>query len=379
MKELFALSNEIFGNEVRTWLIALGATVGTMVVLRVLVQVVIVRIAKLTSKTGILADDLIINALRKTKLAYLFTVSVYAGSLALELPERVMEVLWQVTIVATLLQVGIWLSDMLMSWLQHYREERIEEDAANVMTMNALGILGRIVLWSTVVLVALDNLGVDVTALVAGLGIGGVAVALALQSILGDLFASLSIVLDKPFVLGDFVIVGDLLGSVENIGIKTTRVRSLSGEQLVFGNGDLLSSRIRNFGRMYRRRVVFKVGVVYQTPVEKLEKIPTIIRGTVEALENATFDRSHFFSFGDFSLDFETVYYVESPDYNTYMDIQQAINLQVFRRFADEAIEFAYPTQTLFIGPGEGDPKANGAGSAEAPESSVTGSATTTG
>ena len=213
----------------------------------------------------------------------------------------------------------------------------------------SMSFIARLVLWATILLLILDNLGIDITALVAGLGIGGVAIALAVQNILGDLFASLSIVLDKPFVLGDFVIVGDLMGSVENIGIKTTRVRSLSGEQLVFSNNDLLTSRIRNFGRMQERRVVFKLGVIYQTPADKLEEISGIIREAIEAQDKTRFDRSHFASYGDFSLDFETVYYVLSADYNLYMDIQQAINLSIFRRFADEGIEFAYPTQTLFL------------------------------
>jgi small-conductance mechanosensitive channel len=255
--------------------------------------------------------------------------------------------LWKTTVIATLIQAGIWVSTAMQIWLENYRKE--EADGGHRMTMNALSFIGRLVLWATILLLILDNLGIDVTALVAGLGIGGVAVALAVQNILGDLFSSLSIVLDKPFVLGDFVIVGDLMGSVEHIGIKTTRVRSLSGEQLVFSNTDLLTSRIRNFGRMMERRVVFKVGVTYQTPPEKLEAVPGIIRNAIEALDKTRFDRSHFSAFGDFSLDFETVYYVLSPDYNLYMDIQQAINLEIFRRFADQGIEFAYPTQTLFL------------------------------
>ncbi|MGE3526922.1 MAG: mechanosensitive ion channel family protein, partial [Gemmatimonadales bacterium] len=183
----------------------------------------------------------------------------------------------------------------------------------------------------------------------AGLGVGGVAVALALQKILGDLFASLAIVLDKPFVLGDFIIVDDYLGSIENIGLKTTRVRSLSGEQLVFSNSDLLGSRIRNYGRMFERRVVFSIGVIYQTTKEQLQAIPGIIRTAIEAQDKTRFDRSHFQKYGDFSLDFETVYYVKSPDYNIYMDIQQAINLQIFEEFGKRGIEFAYPTQTLFV------------------------------
>jgi small-conductance mechanosensitive channel len=174
-------------------------------------------------------------------------------------------------------------------------------------------------------------------------------VALAAQNILGDLFASASIVLDKPFVMGDFVIVDDHLGTVERIGLKTTRIRSLSGEQLVFSNNDLLQSRIRNFKRMYERRVVFSIGVTYQTPHDKLAEIPALLRAAVEAREQVRFDRAHFKEYGDFSLNFEIVYYVLSPDFNIYMDIQQAINLEIHREFERRDIEFAYPTQTIFV------------------------------
>ncbi|MBW2550586.1 MAG: mechanosensitive ion channel family protein, partial [Deltaproteobacteria bacterium] len=185
--------------------------------------------------------------------------------------------------------------------------------------------------------------------LVAGLGIGGIAIALAVQNVLSDLFASLSIVLDKPFIPGDFVVVGDMAGSVEHIGIKTTRIRSISGEQLIFSNADLLGSRIRNFGRMRERRVVFSLGVTYQTPADKLEGIPGMIRESIEAQDQVRFDRSHFASYGDSALNFETVYYVGSSDYATHMDILQAVNLAIYRKFASEGIEFAYPTQTLFV------------------------------
>ena len=194
-----------------------------------------------------------------------------------------------------------------------------------------------------------ESLERDFTGILAGLGIGGLALALAVQNILGDLFASLSIVLDKPFVVGDFLAVGEHLGSVEKIGLKTTRLRSLSGEQLVFSNTDLLNSRVRNFGRMFERRVVFTLGVTYQTPRDKLKLIPRIIREAVEAQQNTRFDRSHFSQYGDFSLNFESVYYVLSRDYNQYMDIQQSIYLAIHEGFEAEGIEFAYPTQTLFL------------------------------
>jgi small-conductance mechanosensitive channel len=230
-----------------------------------------------------------------------------------------------------------------------FKRERLETDPASVTTVSALGFVGKLVLWLVILLLALDNLGVDITGLIAGLGIGGIAIALAVQNILGDLFASLSIVLDKPFVIGDFIIVDNYLGTMEYIGLKTTRLKSLSGEQLVFSNSDLLTSGIRNFKRMYERRVVFTIEVVYQTPVEKLAAIPKMIREIIEKQEHTRFDRAHFKEYGPSSLDYEIVYYVRKPEYNVYMDIQQAINLEIFRRFEQEGIEFAYPTQTLFI------------------------------
>ena len=346
------LHHVFYGNEIQAWLVALGIAAGSLLVLRLVEAVVIARLQRLTKKTSTVIDDIVIASIRKTKLIYLLIVGIYLGSRALELPERVHSFGWKTLIVASLLQAGVWVSVGLQLWLEHYRET--EEDGANRTTMNALSFIGRIALWATILLLVLDNLGIDVTALVAGLGIGGIAIALAVQNILGDLFASLSIVLDKPFVNGDFIMVGDLLGSVEHIGIKTTRIRSLSGEQLVFSNADLLGSRIRNFGRMEQRRVVFSIGATYQTPADKLEAVPNIIQEAVEAQDNTRFDRSHFSSYGDFSLNFETVYYVHSADYNLYMDIQQAINLEIYRRFGEEGIEFAYPTQTLFLEKSEG-------------------------
>lgn len=341
------LTNVFLGNDIKTWLIALAVAAGSLIVLRLTEQILIVRLQSLTKKTRTIVDDLLIGALRKTKLLYLIIVAIFLGSRVLSLPERLESVDLTVLLVATWLQAGIWVSAGLRIWLEHYRTT--EEDGANRTTMNALSFLVRVLLWTTILLLILDNVGIDVTALVTGLGIGGIAIALAVQNVLSDLFASLSIVLDKPFVNGDFIVVGDLAGAVEYVGIKTTRIRSLSGEQLVFSNNDLLTSRIRNFGRMNERRVVFQLGVTYQTPADKLEQIPTIVREVVEAREHVRFDRSHFASYGDFSLNFETVYYVGSSDYNQHMDILQAINLGLFRRFADEGIEFAYPTQTLFL------------------------------
>lgn len=216
--------------------------------------------------------------------------------------------------------------------------------------MRALAFVAKFVIYSIVLLVALDNVpGVEITTLIASLGIGGVAVALAVQNILGDLFASLSISLDKPFVIGDFITVGDDAGQVEQIGLKTTRLRSISGEQLIFSNSDLLNSRVRNYKRMQERRIVFSFGVVYSTPAAQLEEIPRRVQEIIEQQENARFDRAHFKSFGNSSLDYEVVYYVLSNDYALYMTIQQAINLALYRLFQEQEIEFAFPTRTVYV------------------------------
>ncbi len=338
-----------YGNTLRDWGIGALTAIVALLILRLIRVIVLSRLRSWAQKTETEWDDIITGMLSRTRPLFLLIVAIYAGSLVLSLSTGIHEIIATVVMIALLIQGGIWLSAGIGLWLESYRRKQQADDAAAATTVTAIGFIVKLLVWSVVLLLALENLGVDITALVAGLGIGGIAVALAVQNILGDLFASLSIVLDKPFVLGDFLIIGDFMGSVEHIGLKTTRIRSLSGEQLIFSNTDLLGSRIRNYGRMFERRVLFTIGVTYQTPREKLARIPQMIRNTIEAQENTRFDRSHFKEYGDFSLNFETVYYVLVPDYNSYMDIQQAINLSIHEQFEVEGIEFAYPTQTLFI------------------------------
>jgi small-conductance mechanosensitive channel len=337
-------------NTVRAWLASVGIALVSFFLLRYVTAGVLGRLAHVASRTRNKWDDVLAEALNGTRSLALLAVAVYAGAHALALPGDVSGILRSITVIALLMQAGLWVSRGLTAWLVHRTEEDAADEPARVMTMNVIGIAAKVVLWSMVLLLTLDNLGVDVTALVAGLGVGGVAVALAAQSILGDLFASLSIVLDKPFVLGDFLVVGDFLGSVEAIGLKTTRLRSLSGEQVVFSNSDLLGSRVRNFGRMYERRVVLKLGVTYQTTRDQLGAIPGILRGAIEGQrDQVRFDRSHMAAYGDFAIIFESVYYVLSSDYARHMDIQQAIFLKIHEEFEEQGIEFAYPTQTVFL------------------------------
>jgi len=339
----------LWENPVRDWLIALGLGLAAWVGVRLVLRFIRDRLSALAKRTETEWDDLVIHALGRTRRVFVLAIAVYAGANGVVLPSRVWSAIQIATVLTVLLQVGLWLSSALAFGLEGYTRKRLESDRSAATTVSAIGFVGKLLVWSLVLLVALDNVGVDVTALVAGLGIGGIAVALALQNVLGDLFASLSIVFDKPFVLGDFVIVDEHLGNIEHIGLKTTRIRSLWGEQLVFSNNDLLGSRLRNFGRMAERRVTFSIGVIYQTPRSQLERIPGIIREAIQTQDKTRFDRSHLKEFGDFSINFESVYYVLAPDFNTYMDIQQAINLRIHEQFENQGIEFAYPTQTLFL------------------------------
>jgi small-conductance mechanosensitive channel len=324
-------------------LLAVAAAWGALFYAR---RLVLARLERHARASASVIDDCLVEAISETRpLLWLPLILTLVGPV-LALPARAMSAIEYATFIGLLLQIGLWLNRLIVVWLQRMLSRW---DAAKATTMSMLGWCLRVAVWSILVFTALDTLGFDITALVAGLGIGGVAVALAAQAVLGDLLASLSIVFDKPFLRGDFIVIDDKMGTVENIGIKTTRLRSLSGEQLIFSNSDLLQSRIRNFKRMRERRVEFRIGVTYHTPAEQLERIPQVIREIVESQQATRFDRAHFKDFGDSALVFETVYFVLSADYNTYMDVHQAVSIALVRRFERQGIEFAYPTQTLYL------------------------------
>jgi small-conductance mechanosensitive channel len=343
------LNLELTDKPVEMWLFAITMAIVSFLLLKLLVRLLGHRLARAAKRTSTPIDDGILTVINKTQWWLLALLALYAGSLFAELPTGLEQMLDKVLVIALLVQFGIWGGTALKFTLEIYRRRQMKKDPAGVTALNAIGMFASALLWLALLLLALDNLGYNVTALIAGLGVGGVAVALAVQNILSDLFASLSILIDKPFVVGDFLIVDDYLGSVEHVGLKTTRMRSLSGEQLVFSNSDLLKSRLRNYGRMYERRVAFNIGVTYGSTREQLKHIPVIIRTAIEGQDKIRFDRCHFSKYGDYALIFETVYYVLEPDYNLYMDIQQAINLEINEAFEQEGIEFAYPTQTLLL------------------------------
>lgn len=337
------------GNSLLSWGIAIG--VSTLALLALLTIRRVIRSAHRRMAAAKERDLplLALKVLSRTTVPFLVIAALFSGIMTLDLSPRALQVLWSIITIAAFWQVGVWSTAAVASWVENRHSASRGADRAAVGSMAIIGFVIRVLVWGLVVLLTLDNLGVNITALVAGLGIGGVAIALAVQNVLGDVLASLSITLDKPFVVGDFLIVEEYLGSVEYIGVKSTRLRSLTGEQIVMSNADLLSSRVRNYGRMYERRVVFALGITYETPRAKFVQIPALLRAIIEEHEGTRFDRSHFAKYGDFSLDFETVFYVLSADYNRYMDIQQKVNVRIHEEFERLGIEFAYPTQKLWL------------------------------
>ena len=340
---------QFYHNTVEAWLIA-GIVFAVIAAVLIIVRTLLARrLAKVAQRTTTTADDAIVDLLRRTRYFFILTAAVAGGKLFLDLPERAHDVLRVLGTIALILQIAIWGNGLITFWFRNYAERKAESDISSRTTIAAFSFVARAILWIMLALVTLNRLGFDVTALITGLGVGGIAIALAVQNVLGDLFAALAIVLDKPFVVGDAISVDTFTGTVEHVGLKTTRLRSVNGEQLIFSNADLLKSRIKNFKRMQERRVVFPIGVTYDTAPDVVERIPTMLREAVEAQEQVRFDRSHFVSYGDSALNFETVYFVLTADYLRYADIHQAVNLAIYRRFAQEKIDFAYPTRSVVV------------------------------
>jgi len=343
------LERVVLGNSLWVWFTA-GLTATLVFVAAVVVRAFVRRhYQRMLATEKLELMELPFEVASRTTLLFMLAGAVFAGLGFLSLPAKASQAISVVFTVAGFTQLGMWGSTAVQAWLMLRRKRALETDLAAAGSIGIIGVVLRTLVWALVLLLTLDNLGVDITALVAGLGVGGIAVALALQNVLGDLFASLSITLDRPFVLGDFVIIGECMGNVEHIGLKSTRLRSLGGEQIIVANADLLSSRIRNYKRMEQRRIVFSIGVTYETPREKLQSIPQTIREIVERQKMTRFDRCHFAKYGDFALTFETVYHVLSGDYNQYMDVQQTINFELHEAFERARIEFAYPTQKLWM------------------------------
>jgi len=340
-----------FYNRVIDYIIAIAIFLFAVFIITILKNFLIKMLKSFARKRSTTINSRFVDTFQnkmKPVINLLYFGAFYLGVNQLNIP-AFLERMINIFVIALLIFYGVRFTLSILSYyLDNYWIKK-EDDATRITAMRAIETFLKITIWTIAVIVLLDNFGIEVSALVAGLGIGGIAIALAAQNILGDLFSYFIIFFDHPFEIGDFLIIDDYLGTVENIGIKTTRIRSLGGEELIFSNTDLVNSRLRNYKRMRKRRVLFKFGVIYQTSLEQLKEIPVIVGEIVKQIPGATLDRVHFASYGDFSLDFEVVYYVNGRDYNKYMDLQQEINFKIKEEFEKRGIEFAYPTQTLFL------------------------------
>lgn len=336
------------GNSIQSYIIALATFIIGIFVVYVFRKIVLGRLQKWAKKTETKLDDLLIRGMEKSIVPLLYFGALYIALETLILSAKAEKIIHIALIILLTFYILKSITNLLNHAFKSYirRKDHGEEREKQ---LRGITTLVNILVWVVGIMFLLNNLGFNITSVIAGLGIGGIAIALAAQAVLGDLFSYFVIFFDRPFEVGDFLVVGDKVGSVEYIGIKTTRIRALGGEQLVFHNTDLTNSRIHNYKKMEKRRVVFSIGVTYQTSADQLEEIPKIVKKIIETQKDTVFDRGHFATFGDFSLNFEFVYYVLSADYTQYMDIQQAINLNIYRAFEERGIEFAYPTQTLFM------------------------------
>lgn len=333
------LKQEYFHNTVLDYLVAAAIIVFGLLIVKLFKQTILKRLKKLSDRSSNMGDNFIVDSMDRFGVPALSYFIVYAGLNYLELSVKTQQVLRIATAVVVTFFVLRLLSSTLLLILQSYikRQENGEE---KIKQLAGVMLLVNIVIWVLGIVFLIDNLGYNVTTIITGLGIGGIAVALAAQNILGDLFNYFVIFFDRPFEVGDFIVVDDKLGSIEYIGLKTTRLRSLSGEQIIIGNANLTNSRIHNFKRQVNRRVLFTFNIDYRTPIEKVKTVAGMVRSIIEQQETVRFDRAHFASYSDWSLRFEVVYFVLEPDYNKYMDIQQNINIQLYETLQKNEIYF---------------------------------------
>ncbi|UUX94111.1 mechanosensitive ion channel [Aquabacterium sp. J223] len=347
---LGGLAALILDHDIARWGLALALAVVTYTVVWLALRFTLRRLGRLAAHSRTAVDDGLVEVLRGTRRWLIAFAALLVGLNALDLPEVWRTRIGHLWFIALALQFGIWGSRAVRLALGRYLRQH---DPAGVLQHSASATLAswaaHTVLWSVALLAILSNLGIDITAFVASLGVGGIAVALAVQNVLGDLFASLSIAVDKPFEVGDFIVFGDVSGTVEQVGLKTTRIKALSGEQVVVANTDLLKQTVHNYKRLQQRRIQFGFGITYDATPEQVEQVPAVVARIVRGRETLRFDRAHFKGFGESSLDFEVVYVVLDADYNVYMDEQQAINLALMRELAALGVEFAFPTRTVIV------------------------------
>jgi small-conductance mechanosensitive channel len=341
-------NNFYLGNSLLSWTITIGGIILGFILIKIFKTIALRWLKRWSLKTATSVDDFIVTAFEKSFIPISYFLIIYLLLNNLDFPGRVRNIIR----IAILLAITFFVLQLITKVIQYFVLGILKkQDDGDLKQKQARGLLVivKVAVWLLGIVFLLSNLGYDVSAIIAGLGIGGIAIALAAQTLLSDLFSYFVILFDRPFEIGDFIIIDDKMGIVEYIGIKTTRLRTLSGEQLICSNKDLTDSRVHNYKRMNKRRVVFNIRVTYQTPADVLEKIPQLIKEIIGKNDDVIYDRGHFSGFGEYSLNFEFVYYVLSSDYNIYMNAQQRILLDIYRSFKKKEIDFALPVQTIFF------------------------------
>ena len=338
------------GIPLASWLFALAATVVSFVVMRLAIRFVMGRLRAAQARSEGRLSRIALDVLSGTSNLLLALAALLIGVGLLDLPPQWLNRVSSLWFVVFILQVALWGNRAITLGMTHYFHHRVNGQPGQVSALWSLTIWAtKVLLWTVVLLAMLSNLGVNITAFIASLGVGGIAVALAVQNVLGDLFASLSIAVDKPFEVGDFIVIDPVAGTVEHVGLKTTRIRSLGGEQIVMSNANLLDSTIHNYKRLTERRVVFEFSVARGCTAEQAREVSRIVERLIRALDKSRFDRAHLKGFGESSLDYEVVYYVLDPGYNLYMDMQQEINVGLMQAFEDLGVSFALPIRVVHV------------------------------
>lgn len=348
----FFVVHAFLGISLANWIFAASAATLSFILARAAISFFLKKLRKNSALPKAPISHIAVEVLSGTSNTLLLLASILIGVGVLDLPERWLGRVSSLWFVVAALQVGLWANRALALALSRYFRRHSTTETYQGSALATLSLWGaKVFLWVVVVLAMLSNVGVNITAFVASLGVGGIAIALAVQNILGDVFASLSIAVDKPFEVGDFIVVGSLSGTVEHVGLKTTRIRSLGGEQIVMANADMIGSTIQNYKRLQERRIVFEIGLTYACTPQQIRDVPQRIEQIIRQQKMARFDRCHFRSFGDSALEFETVYIVLDPSYNIYMDVQQEINLRIIDAFNELGVSFAFPSRTVYVAP----------------------------
>ncbi|MBU1974978.1 MAG: mechanosensitive ion channel family protein [Nanoarchaeota archaeon] len=342
------LEGKILGIQFQEYITALIVFLIALLVLRLFKYLILQKLHNLAKKTKTKIDDILIESVKDIGWIFYIMLSIYTGLFFIGIPNIVTRIFEYILLVVLV----YYAVKFIIAIIEHSAESYVEKKKSENLGKSAMHLIttfAKWIIWVIAGILVLSHFGVDIAPLIAGLGIGGIAIAFALQGVLSDIFASISIALDKPFEVGDYIVCGADSGTVEKVGIKSSRIRTLQGQELIMSNKELTEARVNNYKRMENRRIVFSVGVTYDTPHAKLKKIPVIVKAIFKKVRSTKLDRIHFKEFADSSLNFEIVYYVDDRDYAKYMDKQQEINLAIVQAFQKEKIEMAFPTRTVHM------------------------------